>query len=112
MPATNAQNLQKGSQEPYPNLASVPPPPTNALSAADRDRLRNSLSADQANAKYVENNDAYQPVPPTDAPSPAAAKPVPIPSTPAAAAPAPTPTPTPTPPVAAAPTQATPRSRR
>jgi outer membrane protein OmpA-like peptidoglycan-associated protein len=107
--ATNAQNLAKGSQEPYPNLASVPPPPTNALSAADRDRLRNSLSADQANAKYVENNEAYQPVPPTDAPSPTASKPVPIPSTPAAAAPAPTPSPTATAPVASAATQTPPR---
>jgi len=55
----NTQNLAKGSQEPYPNLASVPAPPTNALSAADRDKLRASLTADRAHAKYVDNADQY-----------------------------------------------------
>lgn len=51
--ARNTQNLQKSGADDYPNLASVPPPPTNALSSADREKLRNSLAADRANAKYV-----------------------------------------------------------
>jgi len=98
----NTQNLAKGGEQPYPNLASVPSPPTNALSAAERDRLRNSLSADQANAKYVENNDAYVAVPPQVSPSPAVAKPVGLPQTPAASPLAPAA------PVAAAPSPAAP----
>jgi len=68
--ARNTQNLEKGGEEPYPNLASVPPPPTNALSAAEREKLRNSLAADRANAKYVDNNDQYVAVPPQVMPSP------------------------------------------
>ncbi len=69
--ARNTQNLQKGSDEEYPNLASVPAPPTNALSAADAEKLRNSLAADRANAKYVEGNgQQYVPEPPKDMPSP------------------------------------------
>ncbi|HKX09628.1 MAG TPA: hypothetical protein VJN67_15625, partial [Stellaceae bacterium] len=69
--ARNTQNLQKGGEDDYPNLASVPPPPTNALSSADREKLRNSLAADRANAKYVESNDQqYVPTPPKVVPSP------------------------------------------
>ena len=68
--ARNTQNLQKGGDEDYPNLASVPPPPTNALSAADAEKLRNSLAADRANAKYVQGNDQYVPAPPKDVPGP------------------------------------------
>src|SRR5712692_6887657 len=45
----NTQNLAKGGEQPYPNLASVPPPPTNALTSAEREKLRNSLAADRAN---------------------------------------------------------------
>ncbi len=69
--ARNAQNLDKGSEEGYPNLASVPSPPTNALSSADREKLRNSLAADRANAKYIQGNDQqYVAEPPKDVPSP------------------------------------------
>ena len=39
--ARNTENLGKGGEQPYPNLASVPPPPTNALSSAEREKLRN-----------------------------------------------------------------------
>src|SRR5512142_40067 len=67
--ARNTQNLQKGSQDDYPNLASVPPPPTNALSSADREKLRNSLAADRANAKYIEGTDQYAAAPPKVVPS-------------------------------------------
>ena len=68
--ARNKNNLEQGSEDDYPNLASVPPPPTNALSSADREKLRNSLAADRANAKYVEGNDQYVPTPPKAVPSP------------------------------------------
>jgi outer membrane protein OmpA-like peptidoglycan-associated protein len=68
--ARNTQNLEKAGEEPYPNLASVPPPPTNALSAADREKLHNSLAADRANAQYVENNDQYVATAPKVVPSP------------------------------------------
>ena len=69
--ARNTKNLKKGGEDEYPNLASVPPPPTNALSAADREKLRNSLAADRANAKYVEGNDQqYVATPPKVVPSP------------------------------------------
>jgi outer membrane protein OmpA-like peptidoglycan-associated protein len=50
----NTANLEKGSDEPYPNLASVPAPPTNALSQDDRDKLEESLRADREHAKYIE----------------------------------------------------------
>jgi outer membrane protein OmpA-like peptidoglycan-associated protein len=104
--ARNTQNLQKGSEDDYPNLASVPPPPTNALSSADREKLRNSLAADRANAKYVEGNDQqYVPSPPTVVPSPPKNAPEPPPPPDTAAAPAapvqgttqPAPTPAPKP---------------
>jgi outer membrane protein OmpA-like peptidoglycan-associated protein len=87
--ARNAQNLEKGGEQPYPNLASVPPPPTNALSAADREKLRNSLASDRANAKYVENNDQYVAAPPKDVPSPPVSVPEPAGQSQAAAAVAP-----------------------
>jgi outer membrane protein OmpA-like peptidoglycan-associated protein len=87
--ARNTQNLQKGSDEDYPNLASVPPPPTNALSAADAEKLRNSLAADRANAKYVQGNDQYVAEPPKDVPSPP--KDIPDAPTPAQSATAPAP---------------------
>ena len=55
----NAQNLEKGSDEPYPSLGTVPEPPTNALSSDEREQLRQSLIADRSNAKYVDNSDQY-----------------------------------------------------
>lgn len=54
----NEQNLQSGSNQPYPNLGTVPPPPSTALSTVDRDKLVNSLIADRNNAKYS-NDDLH-----------------------------------------------------
>lgn len=65
--APDSQNLAKGSQQPYPNLASVPRAPTNALSAAEREKLQNSLLADRQNARYVENGQQYAAVAPQSA---------------------------------------------
>jgi outer membrane protein OmpA-like peptidoglycan-associated protein len=48
----NAQNLEAGGKQPYPNLGSVPKPPDTALSAAERERLQKGLVADRANARY------------------------------------------------------------
>jgi len=87
----NAQNLEQGGKEPYPNLASVPSAPTNALSADERDKLRRSLGADQANAKYLENSDQYVAVPPTASSSPTSPRPASTPTPPAPTPPAPTP---------------------
>ena len=84
--ARNTQNLAKGGEQPYPNLASVPSPPTNALSSVEREKLRNSLAADRANAKYVEGNDQYVAAPPKDVPSPPLNAPEPA-TSPQAAAP-------------------------
>ena len=50
--ARNQQNLESGSNQPYPNLASVPDVPDRALSSIDRDKLQDSLIADRTNAKY------------------------------------------------------------
>jgi outer membrane protein OmpA-like peptidoglycan-associated protein len=48
----NTQNLAAGAAGDYPNLATVPPPPVQALTAAERDKLAQSLIADRTNAKY------------------------------------------------------------
>jgi outer membrane protein OmpA-like peptidoglycan-associated protein len=48
----NTQNLAAGEAGDYPNLATVPPPPLRALTAAERDKLTQSLIADRTNAKY------------------------------------------------------------
>src|SRR6267143_808251 len=50
--ARNTQNLAAGETADYPNLASVPPPPNRALTAAEREKLTQSLIADRTNAKY------------------------------------------------------------
>lgn len=104
--ARNTQSLQKGGEDDYPNLSSVPSPPTNALSAADREKLRNSLAADRDNAKYVEGNDQYVATPPKVVASPPLNAPEAPPPTQAAAAPAAsvqaTPVPPPSPPSSAA----------
>jgi outer membrane protein OmpA-like peptidoglycan-associated protein len=52
--ARNTQNLEAGSQRDFPSLGTVPPPPTAALSAEERDALTQRLVADRANAKYVD----------------------------------------------------------
>jgi outer membrane protein OmpA-like peptidoglycan-associated protein len=49
----NTKNLAAGEASDYPNLATVPPPPSRALTTAERDKLTQSLIADRANAKYT-----------------------------------------------------------
>ena len=53
-PATtpNTQNLAAGEAADYPNLATVPPPPVRAMTAADREKLTQSLIADRVNARH------------------------------------------------------------
>ncbi len=80
-PATtpNTQNLAAGEKSPYPNLATVPPPPSQALTSAELDKLTQSLIADRKNARYTTeklqagfDEGAGPPPPPPPAP-PAAA---------------------------------------
>jgi len=80
-PEPNQQNLEEGSKEPYPNLATVPQVPTNALSAAEREKLRDSLIADRENAHYVENSDKYSLTPPSMSASATAPRPSETPAT-------------------------------
>jgi outer membrane protein OmpA-like peptidoglycan-associated protein len=54
----NTQNLEAGSNEPYPNLATVPNVPSGATSTVDRAKLVDSLVADRSNAKY--NNEQLE----------------------------------------------------
>jgi outer membrane protein OmpA-like peptidoglycan-associated protein len=42
--APNTQNLARAEAEPYPNLATVPPPPSGASTAAQRERLLRALT--------------------------------------------------------------------
>ncbi|MGH7039163.1 MAG: OmpA family protein [Stellaceae bacterium] len=42
--APNAKNFARAEAEPYPNLATVPPPPSDALTAAARAQLLHTLS--------------------------------------------------------------------
>jgi outer membrane protein OmpA-like peptidoglycan-associated protein len=81
-PATtpNTQNLAAGEKSPYPNLATVPPPPTQALTTAELDKLTQSLIADRKNAKYTSeqlqagfDESAGPPPPPPAPPAPPAA---------------------------------------
>jgi outer membrane protein OmpA-like peptidoglycan-associated protein len=106
--APNTQNLEAGGTRPYPNLASVPPPPSRALTTEERDALTQQLTADRANAKYIDEELRAGPGPQVAPPPRLAAAPsAPQPgadvatSAPAPAAPAPTPSAPPT--VAAAP---------
>jgi outer membrane protein OmpA-like peptidoglycan-associated protein len=48
----NQQNLEAGSKEPYPNLATVPNVPSGATGTAERQKLVDSLIADRAHAQY------------------------------------------------------------
>lgn len=124
--AANSANLEAGSQQPYPNLASVPSTPTRGLTQAERDSLQKGLVADRDNAHYADvqqraGNAAAVPaqqarvpeeqlVPidlnsiPQQAPTPSPTLPRPAPS-PVAAAPRPLPLPpvAPLPPIAQAP---------
>jgi outer membrane protein OmpA-like peptidoglycan-associated protein len=67
--------LEKGAEKSYPNLASVPPPPTQALSTAERESLTQQLVADRANARYIDEQLRAGPGP--SAPPPGAAPPPP-----------------------------------
>lgn len=48
----NQQNLEAGSKEPYPNLATVPNVPSGATGTAERQKLVDSLIADRTHAQY------------------------------------------------------------
>lgn len=52
--AANSANLEAGSQQPYPNLASVPATPTRGLTQAERDALAEGLVADRQNAHHAD----------------------------------------------------------
>src|SRR5215472_9233930 len=91
----NTQNLAAGEASDYPNLATVPPPPNRALTAAEREKLTQSLIGDRTNAKYSDEK-LRAGVPAVSAPAPPPPPPVPAPTTeeganPAAAAAPPAP---------------------
>jgi len=73
----NTRNLAAGEASDYPNLATVPPPPVRAMTAADREKLTQSLIADRANARYSDEQlragfsttPAAPPPPPGSAPA-------------------------------------------
>jgi outer membrane protein OmpA-like peptidoglycan-associated protein len=48
----NKANLAAGEAADFPNLATVPPPPVQAMTAAEREKLTQNLIADRANARY------------------------------------------------------------
>jgi outer membrane protein OmpA-like peptidoglycan-associated protein len=85
-PATtpNTKNLTSGEAGSYPNLATVPPPPSQALTTAELDKLTQSLIADRANAKYTSEHLQAQPNEGAAAPPPPL---LPPPPTPGAASP-------------------------
>jgi outer membrane protein OmpA-like peptidoglycan-associated protein len=71
----NSKNLAAGDARGYPNLATVPPPPTQALTTAQLNKLTQDLIADRANAKYTSEHlqaqfdeSAAPPPPPPAAP--------------------------------------------
>jgi outer membrane protein OmpA-like peptidoglycan-associated protein len=77
-PATtpNTKNLAAAETRSYPNLATVPPPPSQALTTAELQKLTQSLIADRANARYTsEHLQEPQPdeAPPSPPPAPAPA---------------------------------------
>jgi len=95
----NTRNLAAGEASDYPNLATVPPPPIRAMTAAERDKLTQSLIADRTNARYTNEQlragfpavSAASPpptssLPPAREPGDAAAAPGAPPSSPIAAA--------------------------
>ncbi|HEX9535083.1 MAG TPA: OmpA family protein [Stellaceae bacterium] len=98
----NTKNLAAGEASDYPNLATVPPPPVRALTAAEREKLSQSLIADRTNARHTDeqlragfSSVAAAPPPPPGEPG---AQPEQV-----AAAPSPSPTPVPSAPAAAPP---------
>jgi outer membrane protein OmpA-like peptidoglycan-associated protein len=98
-PATtpNTKNLAAGADMPYPNLATVPPPPTQAMTEAERNRLTQSLIADRSHPSYSAAPEtpgfapaAAEPPPPPPAPPVLASTAKPAASVPGAAKPSPT----------------------
>jgi outer membrane protein OmpA-like peptidoglycan-associated protein len=100
----NSRNLAAGEASDYPNLATVPPPPNRTLTAAERERLTQSLIADRTNAKYSDEKlragfaavaAPAPPPPPPPVPEPSDAAPTKPGAgvTPQAPAPAPAPAP-------------------
>jgi outer membrane protein OmpA-like peptidoglycan-associated protein len=99
-PATtpNTKNLAAGEAASYPNLATVPPPPNQALSTVELDKLTQSLIADRAHAKYTSDQlqakfDEAAAPPPPPPPPPAPAGGATAPGSPAAAPPGSAPVP-------------------
>ena len=96
----NTKNLAAGEASDYPNLATVPPPPERALTAAEREKLTQSLIADRTNARHTDEQlrAGFSPVAAAPPPPPGApgAQPEQV-----AAAPPPSPTPVPSSPGAA-----------
>jgi outer membrane protein OmpA-like peptidoglycan-associated protein len=111
----NQQNLDEGSNEPYPNLGNVPAAPDTQLSKVDRDKLVNALLADRVNAQYSADNlhagEVTGNVPPPSPPSrnaanaavTATATPATTPAPTSSSPPSPVAAASPQPPVAAAP---------
>lgn len=73
----NTRNLAAGEGADYPNLATVPPPPVRAMTAAERDQLTQSLIADQANARHTDEQlrAGFAAVPATPPPPPSSSSP-------------------------------------
>jgi outer membrane protein OmpA-like peptidoglycan-associated protein len=72
--------LAAGEASDYPNLATVPAPPVRAMTAAEREKLTQSLIADRTNARYSDEQlragfSAAAVAPPPSASSAAAAEP-------------------------------------
>ena len=93
----NTKNLAAGEVRSYPNLATVPPPPSQELTTAELSKLTQNLIANRANAKYTsehlqasfDETAALPPPPPPPAPAPATG--VTPPAAPGTAVPGPTP---------------------
>jgi outer membrane protein OmpA-like peptidoglycan-associated protein len=75
----NTKNLTAGDARSYPNLATVPPPPSRELATAELDKLTQGLIADRTNAKYAsehlqaQSDQGGAPPPPPPPPLPTAA---------------------------------------
>jgi hypothetical protein len=72
-----AGNMAAAEAAPYPNLASVPPPPTRATTAAERQKLTEALIAERSAAatKWAATAWATAPAPPMPPPAPASSVP-------------------------------------
>src|SRR4051794_36964135 len=66
-------NMEAAEAAPYPNLASVPPPPSRATTAADRQKLTEKLVAERAAMQAAGGVSGTAPPANGAAPAPAAA---------------------------------------